>query len=408
MITMRNTKKWIVVALVALASVACGKKATKPDKAKAEQVSATAAELGMSEESIASFQKAIDELKKAKPDNAVALAALEKSVQLEPEFAEAHYNLGLLQLALGDNEAAQKSLSTAKQLDPDVPEYTVALGRAQAEVGNHAEAEVLFQEVVAREPNNLTAKNNLAVLAFYKDDAKAALKHLQEILREDSENVAALTTLGQVYHKQGNLSLAKYVYQRAIKVAEKNPDLHNNLGLVYLEEKNVPDAVKEFALAVQHNPNYLESRLNLGAILLEYLDYERASEQFTEAVRIAPKHCVARLGQAAAEYALGKHAESDKNYDFYINECDQKHLSSHERIAKLNETYLNNPTRAVEYYKKALNLTTDEEKLANYKAMIGFLEKQGKQTTPKPAPPQEGEGDGEEGASEDGGDAAEE
>lgn len=390
-------KKLMTLLVIAAAMTACGKKA-KPDKVKAEQVSAMAAELGMNEEAISSFQVAIDELQKPKPDNAVAIAALEKAVSLEPDFAEAHYNLGLLQLALGESEAGQASLKRAKELDPDVQEYTVALGRAQAEVGNYAEAETLFAEVVAREPNNLTAKNNLAVLAFRKNEDDAALKFLQEILREDSENVAALTTLGQVYQKRKNYSLAKYVYKRAIKVDEKNPDLHNNLGLVYLAEDNVPNAVDEFATAVAHNPNYLESRLNLGAILLEYLDYERAAEQFSEAVRIAPRHCVARLGSAATNYALGKHGESESDYQFYIENCDGKHLSSHERIAKLNETFLNQPAKAVEYYRKSLSLTTDEQKLANYKAMINFLENQSKQTKPKePAPEAESGEDDEDG-----------
>lgn len=387
-------KQMTMVLMLGVSLAACSGKA-KPDKAKVEQVNQTAAELGMNAEAISAFQLAADEVQKEKPDNGVALAALQKAVQLEPGFAEAHYNLGLLQLSLGDLEGAEASLERARTLDPDVQEYRVALGRAQAMVGEYGEAEKLFQEVVAREPNNLTAKNNLAVLAFRRDDTDTALRYLQEILREDSENVAALTTLGQVYQKQENLSLAKYIYKRAINVDEKNPDLHNNLGLVYLTENNVAGAVDEFATAVHHDPNFLESRLNLGAVLLEYLDYDRAGEQFSEAVRIAPTNCVARLGAAASNYALGKYEQSQTDYLFYTEECDSKHLSSYERLAKLNETFLSNPAKAVEFYRQALTLTTDEEKTANYRAMIGFLENQAKQTTPKapeeatPAPEQE-------------------
>jgi tetratricopeptide (TPR) repeat protein len=394
---MSTMKKIVWMVVLAVSFTAC-KKAKKPDPevAKEKKVSATAAELGMKQEAIASFQKAIDELGKEKPDNAVAIEALQKSVAAEPEFAEAHYNLGLLYLNLGDQEKAQRHLEAAKQIDPDELDYTVALGRAQAEVGNYDAAKALFSEVVAREPNNLAAKNNLAVLAFRQDDDETALKHLQEILREDSENVPALLTLGQVYHKKGNLSLAKYVFKRAIKVDDKNPDLHNNLGLVYLDEENVPDAVDEFSKAIKHNPNYLESRLNLGAILLEYLDYERASNEFTEAVRIAPSHCVARLGNAAALYALGKHEASAKDYQYYVDNCDAKHVSSYERLAKLNESFLNDPKAAVGYYKELLTLVDDEEKKTNYNAMINFLESQTKkqeQKAPESEPEEEAQPD---------------
>ena len=399
-------KRTVFLLALAVALAACGKKAKKPDPeaAKEKKVSATAQELGMKQEAISSFQSAIDELSKEKPDTAVAVAALEKSVELEPEFAEAHYNLGLQYLGLGKTDKALEHLQTAKDIDADVLDYTVALGRAQAEIGNYDAAEALFSEVVAREPNNLAAKNNLAVLAFRRDDSKAALKHLQEILREDSENVPALTTLGQVYHKQGNLSLAKYVFKRAIKVDDTNPDLHNNLGLVYMDEENVPEAVDEFAKAIEDNPNYLESRLNLGAILLQYLDYERAGAQFQEAVRIAPSHCVARLGHAASLYALGQHEKSAEGYEFYVENCNEDHVSSYERLAKLYESFLNDPKTAITHYEKLVALTDDQEKINGYNAMINFLksqtkQQQQKQPEPEPEPeaePTEEEGDAEE------------
>lgn len=404
---LKMMKRTVLLLVLAVGLAACGNKAKKPDDAaaKEQKVSATAAELGMKQEAISSFQTAIDELAKEKPDTAIAVAALEKSVELEPEFAEAHYNLGLQYLALAKTAQAQEHLKLAKDLDPDVLDYTVALGRAQAETGNYDAAEALFREVVAREPNNLAAKNNLAVLAFRRDDTKASLKHLQEILREDSENVPALTTLGQVYHKQGNLSLAKYVFKRAIKVDEKNPDLHNNLGLVYMDEENVPDAVDEFTKAVADNPNYLESRLNLGAILLQYLDYERAGAQFSEAVRIAPSHCVARLGNAASLYALGKHAESAEGYEFYVENCDEDHVSSYERLAKLYESFLNEPKTAITHYEKLATLTDDSEKINGYNAMINFLKSQSQQQQQKAPEAQEEaveeDVEGEEAAEED-------
>ncbi len=372
----------LIFATTAFLLVGCSTQ-KKKDTVVKEEVSTAATELGMQQEAIDKFQLAVTEIAKEKPDNKLAIDALTRSVELEPTFAEAHYNLGLIYTSLGQNDKAEQFLRSAKQIDSDVLDYTVALGRALAVNGKFDEAQALFAEVVAREPDNLNAINNLAVLSFRKGNNADALKHLQAILREDSENVAALTTLGQVYHKDNNLSLAKYIFNRAIKVDGKNPDLHNNLGLVYVQEEKMPEAVASFTKAVDSDPNYLQARLNLGTILLEYLDYQRAGVQFSEAVRIAPEHCVARLGNGAALYALGNHANAEAEYTFYTDRCDKDHVSSYERLAKLNESFLANPKKAITHYEKLVTLTKEKEKITQYNAMINFLKSQSNQKAPK-------------------------
>ena len=137
-----NTLFLVLVASVAF--TACGNKAKKDKQVKEEAVSATATELGMNREAIEKFQLALDEMAKPKPDNTVAIDALTRSVELEPSFAEAHYNLGLIYTTLGQNKEAETYLRKAKELDTDVLDYTVALGRALAVNGQFDEAERLL------------------------------------------------------------------------------------------------------------------------------------------------------------------------------------------------------------------------------------------------------------------------
>lgn len=385
-------KNIIGLLVLSLSVGACGGSTKSDEVEKKVVVDQTAAELGMKPEALENFQLAIDELAKERPDNAKALQALETSVRLEPEFAEALYNLGILQMRLGDAASAEAHLRSARDIDPDALEYTVALARSLAVQGKVDEAEPLFLEVVARDPDNLDAKNNLAVLALQRGDQEKSLEYLQEILREDDNNVAALKTMGIAYGQQNNASLAKYMFNKAIKIDAKDPDLHNNLGLVYMKEENVPAAVQAFQKAIEVDPNYLEARLNLGAILLKYLDYERANEQFTEAVRIAPNHCVARLGSGASAFAMAQHEKAVQDYEFFVSECDSKHVSSYERLAKLNESFLKQPAEAIKHYETLLTLVDDADKKTQYNAMINFLKTQTSQEAPKtPAPEAEPE-----------------
>ena len=399
---MRTRHTHLVAALLLCACplglAACGSSAPKADATVKEQPRDDAAQkeaeaLGLDRESWQNYKKATALVTQANPDPAGALELLKGVVEKSPDFAEAHYNIAMIYERQGKADDARRHLERAREIDPEAAEYKVAMGRLYAQTKDYEKAKILFDEVVARDATNQAAKNNLAVLALEQGDLKKAKEYVIEILREDDDNVPALMTLGLIYKTEKNLSLAKYVFEKAKTTDKANPDIYNNLGLVYLMEENPQRAVSAFGEANEADKGYIQSRLNLGAVLLEYLDYERADKQFGEALAIDNSHCVANVGYGATQYALGKYEEAVKHYAFYVDNCDPKHISSYERMAKLNEGPLKNPEAAIEQYRKLLSLTTNADQQAQYKAMIGFLESQKNQpkTPEEPAVQPEGE-----------------
>lgn len=409
------------------------KKIVKPPEKSQETKDAEA--MGLEVDTWRKYKQATAELRKDKPNPEVATTALLAVIEKKPDFAEAHYNLAMIYERQGKVEEAKKHLAKAREIDPDAQEYKVAIGRIYAESKDYDKAETLFNEALARDPDSAAAKNNLAILALKRKDYDKAKKYVIEILRDDDENVDALLTLGLIYKAKKNLSLSKLVFVKAlcaageklsdcaaaedkkvdpkakdakkadpkaqpkapatkVKVTKKKKQispallasLYNNFAFVFLAENNeasVQNAVSSFGKANKADPTYLQSRLNLGAILIEYLDYKRADEQFKQAMDIAPANCIANLGRGATLFALGKHKDSEVRYQFYVDKCDKAHISSLERLAKLNEGPLKNYGKAVGYYRTLLGLTTDAKKQTQYKAMIKFLESQQKQSTPK-------------------------
>jgi tetratricopeptide (TPR) repeat protein len=55
-------------------------------------------------------------------DNADAIAALQRSVELDPEFVWGHYNLALAYGAVGDVASAAASVRTLLEIDPSFEE----------------------------------------------------------------------------------------------------------------------------------------------------------------------------------------------------------------------------------------------------------------------------------------------
>ncbi len=390
----------LLVVLALSAGWACSSTPTVPDEPEEPELSEvelTAEETHLSVEALEAFAEGVALLDS---DFSGAAQLLERAVDLEPTFAEAHYNLGLLYGDMDRPEEAVEHIQTARDLDPDIFDYTVAMAKAYAEAEEYTDARRLFNEVVTREPHNLTAINNLAVIALREGNEEEALEYVEEILREDNDNVGALNTLGLIYMERENISLAQYVLGRALEQDETNVDVLNNLGLVYKQDGDVPMAVQHFGMAVDNDGNYLESRLNLGSILIEYLDYDRANEHFRRAIEIAPENCVANLGKGATSFALRNYAQAHEYYEYYLDHCDDEHLSSYERLASLNEGHMQRPEEAIYYYGRLLELEEDEDKLEQYQATINFLENQLEQAQ-QSEPDVQDQSDGEEAADAD-------
>jgi tetratricopeptide (TPR) repeat protein len=220
----RNIRMLLAGLLVGTMAAGLGACASQQDTSEADkvveksQIEKLSEELEMSEQALRSFQEAQEGLKAKKPDYRGVQTKLEEAIELEPDFVEAHYNLGIVHLTLNENAEAIPHLRKAHDLDPGILEYTVALAQGYAAAEQYTKARTMFQEVVARQPGNLTAKNNLAAMAMREGDDEQALEFVRDVLRDDNQNVGALNILGLIYRKRGNLSLAKYAFQKGLRV----------------------------------------------------------------------------------------------------------------------------------------------------------------------------------------------
>ena len=92
-----------------------------------------------------------------------ALNANQKAVQLAPQHADAHYNLGVTLKKLGRLEEAEASLRQAIALKPDFAEAHNYLGNALRELGRSKDAEASYRKTIALKPDYADAHSNLGV-----------------------------------------------------------------------------------------------------------------------------------------------------------------------------------------------------------------------------------------------------
>ena len=122
-----------------------------------------------------------------------SLVASQKSVQLDPQDAEAHYNLGIVMQELGRLDEAEAIYKKAITLKPDHKTYN-NLGIVMQELGRLDEAEASYKKAITLKPDFIQAINNRWLLLFNQKRFEEALLDADLCISKGSRQLD-LTTL---------------------------------------------------------------------------------------------------------------------------------------------------------------------------------------------------------------------
>jgi tetratricopeptide (TPR) repeat protein len=222
-----------------------------------------------------------------------ALEELLKAVELNPQNADAHYLLGLLELV--DASEAEQMIET----QTCVVGGEAKLERQEIDAHFH-KAEAEFQKAVESRPEYSEAWNSLSVVALHFQQwdraAEAAQKALGNALYR--EPWTALGNLGWAYfHKREYLKASKELRTALFG----NPQFcvgRYRLAKVYYEQKNYDSAQEELDKVTSDRSCPIQEAYLLGGLVaLKRGDRERALEMLRKCTALAPKSCLAKQCQ---------------------------------------------------------------------------------------------------------------
>jgi tetratricopeptide (TPR) repeat protein len=119
-----------------------------------------------------------------------AIAAYQRAIKLDPDFAYPHNGLGTVYADLDRHEEAIATFQRAIRLDPDDAFPHNGLGIVYRQLDRHKEAIDAYQQAIELEPGYATAYNSLA--ACYRklgrhDDYQKQLEIAQPLMEDESE-----------------------------------------------------------------------------------------------------------------------------------------------------------------------------------------------------------------------------
>lgn len=227
-----------------------------------------------------------------------AASSFEQVIAARPNDAEAHYNLGTLNLRRNRLALARGQLQQTLQLKPDYPEAWNNLGMMAAQAGQTAEAVANFQHSLALRPDYPTALLNLGNLYRHEHNFAAAETCLQRALALQPDDPEAIYSLGMLYAQQAQFPTAADFLRKAIALRPDYPEALNNLGVLYVRQGDNARAEQQFLTARRLSPAYETTYLNLARLYLTLGNRARARQALTDLLQRNP-------ASAAGRQALG-------------------------------------------------------------------------------------------------------
>ncbi len=151
-----------------------------------------------------------------------------KAIEIDPDYADAHYNLGIILKDLGKLQDAEFSYRKAIELNPYFAQSHCNLGNILKDLGNLQDAEFSYRKAIEIKPNFAEVHYNL----------------------------------GNILRDLGKLHEAELSTRKAI---ELNPDYANaylNLGNILVDLGKEKDAIKHYSFALEKEPNDIYFHIN--------------------------------------------------------------------------------------------------------------------------------------------------
>lgn len=164
--------------------------------------------------------------------NAEAMPALRKAIELDPDLAEAHNNLGGVLLEAGDTASAEREFREAIRIHTEYGDARYNLAMLVGRAGRMDESEREATAAVRVSPRNADAQALLGDLQLARGDAKEALRHYQAALEERPDWARAHLGLGGALASQGRTTEAIPHLERAAGDAKAEPAVRDQAAAV--------------------------------------------------------------------------------------------------------------------------------------------------------------------------------
>ena len=264
------------------------------------------------------------DLAAADGDHAVAVAALDRVLSLDPRNMAAYVRRGNALFELGRIDEAEKDYQSVHNRVPGQSAALYGLGRISYERDEFDQAIRHFEVAISDQPEGSVIHHHLGLALRRLDLRDEATAHLQQnehrtVLFPDPlrDLVDQLNASSEAHYFRGTSALrrgdARAALDSFLLALDVKPNSARNVfsaGLAQIELGNKQAAEARMRQAIALDANYREPHFNLALIMAERHDYVAAERHFRRATEIDPSDFEAAARRADTLTRLGRVEEA--------------------------------------------------------------------------------------------------
>ena len=196
--------------------------------------------------------------------------------------------------------------------DEDTVRQSLELALEQHQTGNLAEAERVYREVLAADPDNGDALHLLGMIALQLGRNEVAVELIERSHRLRRPDPVSLNNLGKAYMGLSRPRDAKRCFAKALALKADYAETHQNLGVLNTELGRSKEAERSFRRAIALAPDYADAHYNLAHLLIKLGRFEEAERCCRRALAIKPDFAEAHHNLAVVLSDMGRLEEAQQ------------------------------------------------------------------------------------------------
>jgi tetratricopeptide (TPR) repeat protein len=243
-----------------------------------------------------------------------ALEAYSSALQRSPSDAASYTNRGNVYHEIGDHELALADYTAALKLDPADALTLCNRANTYARLRDYEHALADFTEAIRYDPANARALNNRANVHLELGNADAALADYTQAIKVDPAYARSYHNRGNLLGERGRLDEALADLNEAIRLEPEYAPAFYNRGNVHVERGEWDRAITDFTEALRLHPNHAGALNNRGNAHRRKGDLEAALADFTAALAAAPGSLLPLCNRANIYAEKGDYAVALADY----------------------------------------------------------------------------------------------
>jgi len=223
-----------------------------------------------------------------------AFQEFRNALRIDPQNADAHYNLGRVYLIQGFIKEAVTQFEAAVSFNPRHVAAARDLNELRGRIKNDVTLQLKLQgqdEALRQrlEGGKTTPAQQQAEALMKNGDFSGAALAFEQALKSDPNNPQIHKILGFLHFRQNRFTDALRSYERAQTLAASDAEIPYSIGMVYLRTQSPKQSLGPLQQAVQLSPTLVKAQFALGEAYEALGQFEDALFQYRKCLEINPQ-----------------------------------------------------------------------------------------------------------------------